>query len=154
MNWEAIGSIGEIVGAIAVFLTLVYLAIQIRQNTKSVQAAAIDSTISQVNQIRTSVFSDPEVANMYRRGNDNPESLTDDEKLRYRLLLHNILLAESNVFAQADFTGLSDSTWKTQIPIVSRVIMSPGGRWFWNTHRDEFEESFRQIIDNILSKDA
>ncbi len=153
MNWEAIGSVGEIVGALAVFLTLVYLAIQIRQNTKAVRAAAIDSTISQVNQIRTSVFSDPEVANMYRRGNENPENLTGDEKLRYRLLIHNILLAESNVFAQADFTGLSDSTWQTQIPIVSRVVGSPGGKWFWNTHRTEFEASFRQIIDDIVSKD-
>ena len=33
MNWDAIGAIGEIIGALAVFLTLVYLATQIRQNT-------------------------------------------------------------------------------------------------------------------------
>ena len=32
MNWEAIGAIGEIVGAIAVIATLFYLSIQIRQN--------------------------------------------------------------------------------------------------------------------------
>ena len=36
MDWNAIGAIGEIIGALAVFLTLVYLAIQIRQNTKAV----------------------------------------------------------------------------------------------------------------------
>ena len=30
MNWEAIGAIGEIVGALAVVLTLVYLAYQVR----------------------------------------------------------------------------------------------------------------------------
>ena len=35
MDWNAIGAIGEIIGALAVFLTLVYLALQIRQNTKS-----------------------------------------------------------------------------------------------------------------------
>jgi len=39
MNWEAIGAIGEIVGAIAVLLTIVYLADQIKQNTKAVKAA-------------------------------------------------------------------------------------------------------------------
>jgi hypothetical protein len=33
MNWDAIGAIGEIVGAIAVLATLIYLAIQIRQNS-------------------------------------------------------------------------------------------------------------------------
>ena len=39
MNWEAAGAIGEIIGALAVFLTLIYLALQIRQNTKAVRAS-------------------------------------------------------------------------------------------------------------------
>ena len=34
INWEAAGTIGEIVGAIAVFATLVYLARQMRQNNE------------------------------------------------------------------------------------------------------------------------
>lgn len=33
MNWEAIGAVGEALGSIAVLVTLIYLAIQIRQNT-------------------------------------------------------------------------------------------------------------------------
>jgi hypothetical protein len=56
MNWDAIGAIGETIGALAVFLTLVYLSIQIRQNTKAVQAAAIDSANSQVSKIREQIF--------------------------------------------------------------------------------------------------
>lgn len=42
MNWDAIGAIGEIIGATAVFLTLAYLALQIRQSTKAIQASAVD----------------------------------------------------------------------------------------------------------------
>jgi len=38
MNWDAIGAIGEIVGAIAVLITLIYLAIQIRQNSATQRA--------------------------------------------------------------------------------------------------------------------
>ena len=34
MNWQAIGAMGEILGAAAVVLTLFYLGVQIRQNTK------------------------------------------------------------------------------------------------------------------------
>jgi len=30
VNWDAIGAIGEIVGAVAVLITLLYLAIQVR----------------------------------------------------------------------------------------------------------------------------
>jgi hypothetical protein len=40
MNWAAIGAIGEIVGAVAVVVTLAYLAIQVRQNTRMMQREA------------------------------------------------------------------------------------------------------------------
>jgi hypothetical protein len=39
MNWEAIGAIGEIVGAIAVFVTLLYLGIQLRLNTRALKSS-------------------------------------------------------------------------------------------------------------------
>ena len=43
MNWEAIGAISEIIGAIAVVVTLIYLAVQVRQNSE-IQAADVRAT--------------------------------------------------------------------------------------------------------------
>jgi hypothetical protein len=40
MNWQAIGAIGEIGGAVAVLVSLIYLATQIRQNTKMMRSSA------------------------------------------------------------------------------------------------------------------
>ena len=49
MNWEAIGAIGEIVGALAVVLTLAYLALQV----KTAKRATIDqNTLSRANGVR------------------------------------------------------------------------------------------------------
>jgi len=39
MNWDAVGAIAELIGATAVVLTLVYLSIQLRQNTRAVEHA-------------------------------------------------------------------------------------------------------------------
>ncbi len=43
MNWEAIGAVGEVAGAAGVIASLIYLAVQIRQNTRSVEAATYQS---------------------------------------------------------------------------------------------------------------
>ena len=59
-------------------------------------------------------------------------------------------MAESNIHAQALITGLSNSTWETQLPIVSRQVASPGGKWFWKEYKMEFEESFRAEVDKIF----
>jgi len=48
MNWEAIGAIGEIVGAVAVVVTIGYLAVQIRQNTRSVRDSAFQEVIHSI----------------------------------------------------------------------------------------------------------
>ena len=149
MNWDAIGAVGETVGALAVLLTLVYLAMQIRQNTKSVQAAAVDSANTQVSRIREVIFANADVASMYRRGSEDPSSLSEDDTIRYRLLVHNILLSLSNSLTQASVSGLADSATPVELRILARVVGSSGGRWFWDSYRQEFEESFRRRCDEL-----
>ena len=46
MNWEAIAAVGEVLGALGVLASLVYLASQIRDNTRSLQAASLQSILS------------------------------------------------------------------------------------------------------------
>lgn len=42
MNWEAIGAVGEVGGAIGVIVTLIYLAGQLRQNTKALRSSSYE----------------------------------------------------------------------------------------------------------------
>lgn len=152
MNWEAIGAVGETVGALAVLLTLVYLAIQIRQNTRSVQAAAVDSANTQVSRIREVVLSNADLTSLYRRGNEDPLSLSEDEIIRYRLLVHNICAALSNSLTQSSVSGLSWNISQVNLTVLKRVMATPGGRWFWDLYRHEFEETFQSTCDDIYAE--
>lgn len=150
MNWDAIGAVGEVIGALAVFLTLGYLAVQIRQNTKAVRASALDSSVNAVNAVRVAMFESAEVAKIYGKGLENPEELDDDEKVRFRLLVHTILWAVWNIYAQTEYGGLSKSIWTAQVPLLDRVINSRGGTWFWDQYRMEFDEKFRDEVDKVM----
>ena len=154
MNWDAIGAIGEIVGAGAVILTLIYLAAQIRQNTRSVRAAAIDAAITHVSNVRETIFVNADIAAIYVDGGKDPMSLDEKSLVRYRLLIHNILLSLSNIHQQSTLTGLSKSNWETQKSVILRIISTPGGMWFWENYRHEFEESFREEVDILQNKAA
>ena len=60
MNWNAIGALGEIFGAVAVFVSLAYLAIQIKANTASMRTASRQSVSNEFRDFNRIVFEEPE----------------------------------------------------------------------------------------------
>ena len=82
MNWEAIGAIGEIAGAIAVVVTLVYFAMQLRQYATGLQSATFHTTMQEFNQINVAQL-DPTLADLFDRGMNNPDSLTSTENYQF-----------------------------------------------------------------------
>jgi len=150
MNWDAIGAVGEIIGALAVFITLIYLALQIRQNTRAINSAALDSTVNTISIARQSIYENDDVARVYLKGLAAPEELDELERLKFRLLLHNLMLSESNIFAQTTFSDLPDSEWQAQSTVIKRVLSSPGGSWFWSEYSNEFDAEFRTKIDELM----
>jgi hypothetical protein len=81
MNWEAIGAVGEIVGAIAVIATLAYLAIQVRQNTNSVQGAAELEASKQFTDWHSRITNSLELRTVWDKGAAG-ENLPDVERVQ------------------------------------------------------------------------
>jgi hypothetical protein len=82
MNWEAIGATGEIIGALVVFLTFVYLALQIRQNTHATRAASHHAVTDALNQLNLALATDEVVASIWVNGMNDRSSLTDIQRER------------------------------------------------------------------------
>ena len=161
MSWQDLGSLGEIIGAIAVVLSLVYLAFQIRQNTrqidqntKAARATAFDSSIAHTMVARQAIFENAEVARIYHDGSIDPESLSEHDRLRYRLIVHNVLWSIWNLQSQAQVGGLAAETWQAQLMILRRIMSSKGVQWFWANYREEFGASFQEEVAQILAETA
>jgi uncharacterized membrane protein len=65
VNWDAIGAVAEVIGALAVLITLIYLALQIRQNTRAINSSALDSTVNTISIARQSIYENDDVARVY-----------------------------------------------------------------------------------------
>ena len=159
MNWQELGSIGEFVSGIAVVVSLVYLAFQIRQNTrqinentKAAQASAFDSSITHTFMARQTILENADVARIYLEGSNNPDSLSEEDRLRFRLVLHNVLWAIWNMQSQAEVGELSSETWEAQLATLERIVSTPGFSWFWRNYGREFGPSFKRIVTELKGK--
>lgn len=97
MTIEELGAIGEVIGAVAVVASLVYLAIQIRQNTrqlsenmKATELAAFERNVHAGNRIRELLILNREIAELYKQGFRDYQQLTDADRLRFDMLLSNM----------------------------------------------------------------
>jgi len=81
MNWGAAGAIGEILGAVAVVITVLYLAAQIKQSNRQSASDAGFAVVSEMSRFDELVFSNPEVSKLLVKMKRD-EDLSDEERLR------------------------------------------------------------------------
>jgi len=95
MNWDAIGAVGEIIGAAAVVVTLAYLALQVRASTRESEANAFSVAGSDRGMIRGRFMDHAEV---WAKGNSGSE-LSPSERIVFDELVN--LRSEHHFFAYA-----------------------------------------------------
>jgi len=75
VNWEAISAIGQIVGAIAVVISLIYLATEVRSNARATRRTAMRSTLDALNRFAQQITGHADLAELRSRGFHDYESL-------------------------------------------------------------------------------
>ncbi|MFC1662359.1 hypothetical protein ACFL3S_13055 [Gemmatimonadota bacterium] len=100
MNWEAVGAIGEVIGAAGVILTLVYLAHQIRQNTRAIRAQTHQAITAANLGMAMSMAESEGLAEVLVRGLADFDSLDPADRLRTVGWFNSILKFGENTHYQ------------------------------------------------------
>lgn len=152
MNWEAIGAIGEVVGAAAVFISLLYLALQIRNSRRSDQIVAAAGAASAVHDWIGQIVRDETLYDLYRRGLTDYESLSRSEKGRYSLLLFQLFRSAETGWAQLQMGLMDAGYWAGVEETLVFVFRTPGGRRFLAKNSRFFRADFCAAAQKILTE--
>ena len=148
MNWDAIGAIGELVGALAVVLTLVYLSIQLRQNTHAVRQSTEREIGEEARTWMYKLIENPEIAELYRSG-VRGEKLLRTDVLRFRLLMGNLFGHWNYAYHMKAFATVDNSN-------IAGVLSQPGGAEFWRKTLAEntfgYDQGFVEHMNKILAE--
>jgi hypothetical protein len=160
MNWQAIGTVADVVGAVAVVVSLVYLAVQIRQNTRQVEEqsrgqrfSALGVLFDNWRNFRANLVSDPRIATIWRRGNEDPNQLDEDDRVVFNFLMVDLFWGFAANWMMGVDEGLG-SYLRDDIADNLLVYDSPGLRAWWQTspHREEYPEDFAHFVEGLLTR--
>ena len=130
MNWEAIAAIAEIVGVAAVLITLIYLAVQIKQNTAAVATSTYESVMTGFNDINVVVASHPELASVLDRGCQNPSSLSPEGVVQFNFLLRCYANQWWKLFKLHERGSLPVEEWSIFAREAAQFFEQPGCKPF------------------------
>ncbi len=155
MNWEALGAIGETIGALGVIGTLVYLAVQIRQNTKSLRASTYQAVLDSSRSDNELVLIHPHLERVYRVGRRDPTALTDEERPLFRHLVAQLFQHHEMMFLQHQQGVIDDDLWERRQIALQMLVSQPGVRQWWSgsgAMRRIFDSRFQELVDSLLDK--
>lgn len=164
INWEAIGAVGEILGALTVIATLFYLAHQIKQNNQALNRSnefAQANSIHQINTAYSGVFShlasDDGLADIYTRALAG-EQLTPTEETRFTSFVNMFVATLENLSAQQSLElGYSDLDTDTAVnlmaPYLKKLLETQAGsRWWRETGPALYVEDFRNQVNKAIAE--
>ncbi len=149
MNWEAIGAIAEIMGALAVFLTLVYLTVQIRQNTKALQGTTLNAITAQTGE---ELKWASEQTDLRLKARDESESLSEAELWQLNCWLASAMHARENEYFQFKLGLLDRMVWDSRLNIIESIFDNEWAIRHWKDRlRNVYSDEFTRLIDDVVA---
>lgn len=147
MDWDAIGALAELVGAVGVIASLVYLASQIRQNTNAMRGTAHESSVARNTSWTIAIGSSAQVAALLTKGHSDYHSLSSEERYQYTHMLTAMFLGAEATFHQYKRGNLEREIWERSLASVHVYAAFPGVRTFWKATRAIYTPEFQSIVD-------
>ena len=145
MNWEAISAVGEIVGSIAVVITLAYLALQTRQNSKHTKSLLQQGQTNRVTTLLLSLAT-PDLANVWITGNGGAATEESVKHLQFAQVC-DMIVYDMMDFHHTHSDGLtSDEQFGSACVAYSNILQQSGMHAFWTTWKEARTQKCPEFI--------
>ena len=159
MSIQDWGAIGEIIGALAVVASLIYLAVQIRQNTRqislSLEAAKLDAferTVQSSNHAREILITNPEITELFLKGLRDYSTLPTTDKFRCNMLFRNVLSAYQGGYVRQLAMGADSEQLEGTVSGLMTLLKNPGVRQWLGDVETDWRPEFSKVIADCMAK--
>lgn len=150
MNWEAVGAIAEVAGVIGIVASLVFVGLQVRQNTKQLRYDNLREAIRGALDTNWRYHRDEASFDIFRSGCESFAELSPQEKAHYHSLIIDLAFYYHLILGMYN-SGLIDSaTLEVDERYFLGILTTPGGRQWWELVR-QVKPFPDETIDHVQS---
>jgi hypothetical protein len=140
MGWDAIGAIGEIIGALAVVLSIAYLAVQVNTNTRAIRSEAGFAATHSWAEANEELLSlpDDQITNMTRAyGGSGWENFSEVERARMGLIMRVLIQKLEGQYFLFKYGNLDAGLWESRSSWAAGVIQTNFFHHWWDIEKKQ-----------------
>jgi hypothetical protein len=149
MRLSDLASIGSLISSAAVVISLVYLALQIRQTERNQRALIHQGRASRMIALTTQI-ANPGVVDGYFQAILGSDSIADGQYRQYTMLFTGLLYAIEDDFFQYKTGLLEKKYFESSTQTWKRILSVPGHRVTWRRLRATFAPEFVEFMDRTM----
>ena len=149
MNWEAISAVSQLIGSVAVVVSVLYLAVQLRGSTRVAKVAAQDAAATALRDVTKPFMENAELARIWRTGLENLKGLSAEDQARFFHAAYQFLKAFETIHTHYVYGLLDLELWEGWRELLRHYIASPGMGHYWKIRRDLFSKRFQKFVQSL-----
>ena len=150
MTLEDLGNLGEFFGSLAVVASFIYLAIQVRQNTRAVRNSTVHEVGRDVSSGMDQLNLDSELNRIWYDGLSDFEALSKEEQRRFATYFTSVLRRYENVVYQTQHGALDPDALMGVRKQLGFAFSQPGAVVWWSRAKNLFHPQLVEFIDNEI----
>ncbi len=150
MPLDQIANVAEISAAALVIVTLIYVGIQIKQNTDTLKANTAHNTAEDFSALYLILAERGEVANIFLRGAQDFEALESVERLRFYAYFHKFFRTFENAYYQFTRGALEAEPFEGIIQQFVLLTSLPGVQTYWQDRKNWYNKTFQAYVDSEI----
>ncbi len=148
MTLEDIANIGELIGGIGVLVSLIYLSIQVRQNTLAQRAESRLAATRSWTEWYVLGAQDPEIVRIMSDGFLNPYELSSADRGRFLWIFGTIASKIEEMYSQHKAGLIEDSLWNKYRGVLATQLNNPVAKEWWDSQAAPLSDDFRESIES------
>ena len=141
----------EASGGIAVLIGLIFVGLELRQNTAAVQAATFQDLTHASSDFLVEIGTNPENRRIYSKGMREPDLLNEEDRRQFYYLQQAYWLRMQNAFMQWQRGTLTDDDWSVYQSITCQTAVLPGPAAHWRG-TPGFTPSYKAFLESCNDK--
>jgi hypothetical protein len=150
VDLDSLAKLGEFVGGFFVIVSLIYLAHQVRQNTRSLRTENYARVLDRMSTVQSRLSVDPELNRIVTVGAENPHRLSRSERIRFSWAMYELFGAAEFMYLQAQDHALPEAVWARWEASLVWWLSHPGMREWWVAKPAAMASNFEGFVQELL----